>query len=47
MKRGFESENLNIENILKRMKLIAARNMVEMSLEDYISQMRKELLEKK
>ena len=46
LEKGFESENLNIENILKRMKLIAARNMVEMSLEDYISQIRREILGK-
>ena len=46
LEKGFESENLDIENILKNMKLIAARNMIEMSLEEYISQMRRELLGK-
>lgn len=46
LEKGFESKNLNVENILKKMKLIAARNLVEMSLEDYISQMRRELLGK-
>lgn len=47
LEKGFESENLDIENILKNMKLIAARNMIEMSLEEYISQMRRELLGKR
>lgn len=44
LEKDFEKEILNISNILKNMKLIAARNLVEMNLEDYISQMRKELL---
>lgn len=46
LEKGFENEFLDIENILKNMKLIAARNLIEMTLEDYISQMRKELLGK-
>lgn len=46
LEKGFESENLDIENILKSMKIIAARNLVEMPLENYISQMRRELLGK-
>lgn len=46
LEKGFERDNLDIENILKNMKLIAARNLVEMSLEEYISQMKRELLGK-
>lgn len=46
LEKGFESDNLDIQNILKNMRLIAARNMVKMSLADYISQMRRELLGK-
>lgn len=45
LEKGFENESLNFENILKRIKLIAARNLVEMNLDGYIEQMKKELLD--
>ena len=33
LEKGFEDENLSFDNILKRMKLIAARNLVQMNLD--------------
>ena len=43
LEKGFEDENLSFDNILKRMKLIAARNLVQMNLDEYIEQLKKEL----
>lgn len=42
LEKGFEEDTLTHENILKKMKLIAARDMVSMSLEDYIDTLRSE-----
>ncbi len=44
LEKGFEKESLSAKNILKRIKLIAARDLVEMNLDDYIEQMKKELM---
>lgn len=43
LEKGFENYDINFENILKRMKLIAARSLVEMELEDYINVLKQEL----
>lgn len=42
LEKGYEDEPLTDENILKRMKLIAARDMVSTSLEEYIQTIRNE-----
>lgn len=42
LEKGYEDEPLTDENILKRMKLIAARDMVSMNLEEYIQTIRNE-----
>lgn len=42
LEKGYETESLTYENILKRMKLIAAREMTSMSLEDYIETLKNE-----
>lgn len=42
LEKGYEDEPLTHENILKRMKLIAARDMVSMNFEDYIKTLRNE-----
>ncbi len=42
LEKGYENESLTHVNILKRMKLIAARDMVSMSLEDYIETLKHE-----
>lgn len=42
LEKGYEDESLTHENVLKRMKLIAARDMVSMSLEEYIETLRYE-----
>ncbi len=42
LEKGYEDDTLTHENILKRMKLIAARDMVSMSLEEYIETLRSE-----
>lgn len=42
LEKGYEDEPLTHENILKRMKLIAARDMVSMSLEEYLDTLRNE-----
>ena len=43
LEKGFEEDDITTENILKKMKLIAARNLVELDLDEYINQLRKEL----
>lgn len=42
LEKGYEDEKLTHENILKKMKLIAARDMVSMSLEEYLDTLRNE-----
>lgn len=42
LEKGYEDDALTHENILKKMKLIAARDMVSMSLEDYIETLKQE-----
>ena len=43
LEKGFENYDINFENILKRMKLIAARKLETMDLDEYISRIRNEL----
>ena len=43
LEKGFENYDINFENILKRMKLIAARKLETMDLDEYISRIRMEL----
>lgn len=42
LEKGFENEEITYENILKRIKLIAARELIHMSLEDYVSKLKEE-----
>ncbi len=42
LEKGYENEELTHENILRRMKLIAARELVSMSLEEYVRRIREE-----
>lgn len=41
--KGFENDAMNTENIMKNIKLIAARKLVSISLDDYIERIRIEL----
>lgn len=43
LEKGFEDYDLNSQNVLKRMKLIAARSLVQMKLDEYINRIRQEL----
>ncbi len=43
IEKGFEDYNINFENVLKRMKLIAARRLEPIELDEYISRIRQEL----
>lgn len=43
IEKGFEDYDINFENVLKRMKLIAARKLEPMELDEYISRIRQEL----
>lgn len=43
LEKGFEDYDLNFQNVLKRMKLIAARSLVQMKLDEYINSIRQEL----
>ena len=43
LEKGFEDYDLNFENVLKRMKLIAARSLVQIELDEYINIIRQEL----
>ena len=43
LEKGFEDMNINFENILKNMKLIAARELKTMEFDEYISRIRQEL----
>lgn len=42
LEKGFEDEKITHENILKRMKLIAARELLPMSLEEYVNRIKEE-----
>ncbi len=43
LEKGFENYDINFENILKRIKLIAARKLETMKFDEYISRIRDEL----
>lgn len=43
LEKGFEDYDINFENILKRMKLIAARKLETIELPEYISRIKQEL----
>ena len=43
LEKGFEDYDMNFENILKSMKLIAARKLEQIELDEYISSIRQEL----
>lgn len=43
LEKGFEDMDINFENILKKMKLIAARELETMEFDEYISRIRQEL----
>lgn len=43
IEKGFEDYDINFKNVLKRMKLIAARKLEPMGLDEYISRIRQEL----
>lgn len=43
LEKGFENYVLDYENMFDRMKLIAARNMVQMDFKDYLNRLKKEL----
>lgn len=40
LEKGYENEEINQENILKKMKLIAAREFIKISLNDYIERIK-------
>ena len=42
LEKGFEDEKMTYENILKRMKLIAARELLPMTLEEYVNKIKEE-----
>lgn len=42
LEKGYENEEITQDNILKRMKLIAAREFLSISLDDYINHIRNE-----
>lgn len=46
IEKGFENHDINYENILQRIKLIAARELMTMELGDYINLLKLELSEK-
>ena len=43
LKKGYENEELNEENIIKNFVVIAARKVIKIEFEEYINRMRKEL----
>ena len=43
LEKGFENQELTNENILRRMKLIAARKLISIEFNEYIERIRKEL----
>lgn len=42
LEKGYEHEQITYENILKRMKLIAARELIQVSLDEYIEKLKEE-----
>lgn len=44
LEKGYENETFTHDNILRRMKLIAARNLLPMSLDEYVRTLRKEFV---
>lgn len=42
LEKGYENEKITYENILKRMKLIAARELIQINLEDYVDRIKEE-----
>lgn len=42
LEKGFEDEKITYENIMKKMKLIAARELLPMTLEEYINRIKEE-----
>lgn len=45
LEKEFEKEPITYENILRRMKLIAARELVSMSLDEYVNKLKEEFCE--
>lgn len=43
LEKGFENEKIDFENIMKNIRLIAARNLENMELDEYIYRVREEL----
>ena len=43
LKKGYENEELNEENIIKNFVVIAARKVIKIEFEEYINRIRKEL----
>ena len=41
--KGFENNEISFENIINHLKLIAARELISISLDDYINKIRTEL----
>ena len=41
--KGFENDEINEENIIKRLKMISARKLITIELNDYIEKMKIEL----
>lgn len=46
LEKGFENETVTYENILKRLKLISARELIPMSLEEYVNKLKEEFLQR-
>ena len=46
LEKDFEKNPINVESILKKIKLIAARDLISMNLDDYIARLRLELSSK-
>ena len=46
LEKGYENEDITQENILKRMKLIAAREFIPISLDEYINKIRAEFCQR-
>lgn len=42
LEKGYENEEITYENILKRMKLIAARELIPISLDEYLRRLKEE-----
>jgi len=46
LEKGYENQEMTYENVLKNIKLIAARELITISLEEYISRLREEFSRK-